>query len=74
MTTSVSPLLDRLFDLNKQIIIGFSTPFVISDKDFNKEEIEELRRMHNSMFEEDGLYLIANFIPDGVRPKEIPKL
>ena len=71
--TSVNPLLDRLFE-NKQIIIGLSTPFIISDKDFTKEEIEELRSMHNFMYEEDKLYLIANFLPDEIRPKGIPKM
>lgn len=72
--TSVSPVLDKLFEVGSQIIIGYTTPFIISNKDFTAKEIEELRHEHNLAYKCDGTPLIANFLPDDIRPKGIPKL
>lgn len=72
--TSVSPLLEKVFELDNQIHFGDSYPFIISEKDFSKKEIEELRREHERTLKQDDLYFIANFLPDDIRPKDIPKL
>ncbi|MBQ9812175.1 MAG: hypothetical protein IJM54_02580 [Thermoguttaceae bacterium] len=71
---SYSPLLKRVFTTCDRVHIGFSWPFVISKEEYSKEEIEKLRREHKRTLKEDGLYFIANFLPDDIRPKGIPKL
>ena len=39
-----------------------------------QEEIDELRRLDDLSFETDGERFIANFLPDDIRPKNVPKL
>ena len=51
-----------------------SDPFIIPDGLFSPEEIESLREEHNFRFSLEGTYLIANFLPDDLRPPHVKKL
>ena len=49
-------------------------PYVIPDGLLSQEEIESLREEHNFRFSLEGTYLIANFLPDDLRPAHVKKL
>ena len=49
-------------------------PFVIPDGFLTQEEIESLREEHNFELSLQGTYLIANFLPDDLRPPHVKKL
>ena len=49
-------------------------PFVIPDGFLTQEEIESLREEHNFELSLQGTYLIANFLPDDLRPAHVKKL
>lgn len=47
---------------------------VPEDADFTEEEIEEMRQ-YDALYEEyNGDHIIANFLPDDVRPSNVKKL
>lgn len=74
MTTG-SPALVKLFSM-KHVIIEINDVFyhVIPDDSFTEQEVNELRRLDDLSFETDGERFIANFLPDDIRPKNVPKL
>ena len=72
--TSCGPLMKRVLMSRNRVPIDTSWPFVISEKEYSREEIEKLRKKHKLTLECDGMYFIANFLPDDIRPKGVPKL
>ena len=49
-------------------------PYIIPDGFLTQEEIESLREEHNFELSLQGTYLIANFLPDDLRPAHVKKL
>ena len=52
-----------------------SYSWVVPPELFTAEEIEELRRIDESYhYQRGGGHIIANFLPDGIRPDDVPPL
>ena len=49
-------------------------PYIIPDGLLTQDEIESLREEHNFQLSLQGTYLIANFLPDDLRPPHVKKL
>jgi hypothetical protein len=49
-------------------------PYIIPDGLLTQDEIESLREEHNFELSLQGTYLIANFLPDDLRPANVKKL
>ena len=49
-------------------------PYIIPDGFLTQDEIESLREEHNFELSLQGTYLIANFLPDDLRPAHVKKL
>lgn len=49
-------------------------PYIIPDGFLTQDEIESLREEHNFELSLQGTYLIANFLPDDLRPANVKKL
>lgn len=74
MTTG-SPALVKLLKTKHEILYLAGRHYhAIPNTSFTKEEIDELRRLDDLSFETDGERFIANFLPDDIRPKNVPKL
>lgn len=58
----------------ERIEMDEQAPFVIPDGFLTQEEIESLREEHNFELSLQGTYLIANFLPDDLRPAHVKKL
>lgn len=72
--TSDSPAVNKLFRLSRPIKMGYERVWPIPANKFTKEEIEELRN-EDSLGKQLGYPpFIANFLPDDIRPKGIPKM
>ena len=54
--------------------IDESCPFIIPDNFLTQDEIESLREEHNYKFSLEGTYLVANFLPDDIRPEHVKKM
>lgn len=48
--------------------------FIIPEGKFSPSEIDELRKVEDFFKDCEGIPTFANFLPDDVRPKGIPKL
>ena len=73
MTTG-SLTLKKLFDSKEHAKVGDNYYWVIPEAGFSQQEIEELRGLNISFRDCNGSDIIANFLPDDVRPSNIPKL
>lgn len=70
-----NPALFKLIDAHPEWVeIGDSFPYIIPDGLLTQEEIESLREEHNYEFSLEGTYLIANFLPDDIRPEHVKKM
>ena len=58
----------------KHVTVNGEHMWVISDGEFTPEEIEELREYDSMSRICNRLPLIANFLPDDVRPEGVKKL
>lgn len=73
--TSGSEVLSKLLKSNSQYLkIDRYYYWVINMGDFTDKEIEELRKLDISFFDSNSVHLIANFLPDSIRPDVVPKL
>ena len=73
--TTVEPTVMKWLDSSrKPIKVGDEYLWTIPDEEFSLEEIEVLRE-HDALEQSLGYGpLIANFLPDGVRPEGVKKL
>ena len=71
---SYSPALHKLLTICPPVRINGTVVRVIEKGMFTKEEIEALRKEDNAKRRWQKKPLIANFLPDNIRPKWIPKL
>ena len=69
-----SPVLDKLTTLSCPIRVGDTFVFPIPVNRFSKEEIDMLRKEDNLSQQFGYGPLVANFLPDDIRPKGIPKM
>ncbi|MBR4750249.1 MAG: hypothetical protein IKX88_16780 [Thermoguttaceae bacterium] len=73
--TTYSESLQKLLNSDADYLkINGDYYWVIPDNLFTRREIDELRETSSSFKENNGSELIANFLPDDMRPKGIPKL
>ena len=54
--------------------IRYGTVRIIPEGVFSPEEIEELRQVHEERWKNGHGAVIANFLPDKVRPKDVPQM
>ena len=84
MLSMFNPIVDKLIlsparmveiDLSVINYVGFDYSFarVIPDGMFTAEEIEVLRQEHKKRWEIGYGAFVANFLPDNLRPKDVPK-
>ena len=73
MLTS-DPTFFKLLETSRPISVGKFNVFPIPENVFTKQEIEILREEDKLRRELYDRPLIANFLPDDIRPKGIPKL
>ena len=72
---TINPTVVRWIRSKKEAVkVGNIWMWTIPDGEFTSEEIEELRQhdLDHQRFNEAPL--IANFLPDDIRPKGIPKM
>ena len=72
--TSYSPALSKLLRYCKPIRVNGYNVFPLPEGFFTKEEIEDLRKEDRIQKKYMHYPLIANFLPDDIRPIGIPKL
>ncbi|MBR4750250.1 MAG: hypothetical protein IK077_00665 [Thermoguttaceae bacterium] len=72
--TSYSPALLKLLRYCKPIRVNGYNVFPLPEGFFTKEEIEDLRKEDEARRYFKKKPFIANFLPDDIRPKGIPKL
>ena len=72
--TSYSPALAKLLTNCHSIKIKGFRVFPLPDGLFTREEIEDLRKEDEARRYFKKKPFIANFLPDDIRPKGIPKL
>lgn len=58
----------------ERVEMGEQDPYIIPDGFLTQDEIESLREEHNFELSLQGTYLIANFLPDDLRPAHVKKL
>ena len=72
--TSYSPALVKLLRNCDSIMVNGTFVYPLPEGFFTNEEIEVLRREDSARRNLMGDPLIANFLPDDIRPKGIPKM
>lgn len=71
----MNPAFDRLLGMDvERVEIGGEWLYIIPNGEFSTKEIEELRDVDEYFKEYNKHPMIANFLPDDVRPSNIPKL
>ena len=69
-----NPVVNKLTRISEPILVGDVYVFPIPEGKFSKKEIEILRSEDEFGKELGYDPSIANFLPDDIRPKGIPKL
>ena len=74
--TDYGPVLIKLVSMRpRRVYYNFDSAMVIpEDAIFTKEEIEDLRNEDADYVWATGNHLIANFMPDDIRPADVPKM
>ena len=69
-----NPVANKLVQTSRPIKIGYLRVFPIPKGKFSKKEIDELRKYDETVKRLGYHPFVANFLPDDIRPKGIPKL
>ncbi len=64
----------KLLEISETIVVGGRLYQVIPENEFTAEEIEELREHDAANYRFYKRHVYANFLPDGIRPDDVPPL